>query len=64
MREAAEAAAQLIEPGMRVGLGTGRTVARLLPALAARGLAGLRCVATSPETAAGRHRPRAHRRAV
>jgi ribose 5-phosphate isomerase A len=52
MREAAEAAAQLIEPGMRVGLGTGRTVARLLPALAGRGLAGLRCVATSPETEA------------
>ena len=50
MREAAVAAAQLIEPGMRVGLGTGRTVARLLPALAERGLAGLRCVATSPET--------------
>jgi ribose 5-phosphate isomerase A len=50
MREAAEAAAQLIEPGMRVGLGTGRTVARLLPALAERGLSGLRCVATSPET--------------
>ena len=51
MREAAEAAAQLIEPGMRVGLGTGRTVARLLPALAQRGLSGLQCVATSPETA-------------
>jgi ribose 5-phosphate isomerase A len=51
MREAAEAAAQLVGPGMRVGLGTGRTVARLLPALAARGLDGLRCVATSPETA-------------
>ncbi len=50
MRAAAQAAAQLIEPGMRVGLGTGRTVARLLPALAERGLAGLRCVATSPET--------------
>ena len=50
MREAAEAAARLVEPGMRVGLGTGRTVARLLPALAARGLTGLRCVATSPET--------------
>jgi ribose 5-phosphate isomerase A len=51
MREAAEAAAELVGPGMRVGLGTGRTVARLLPALAARGLDGLRCVATSPETA-------------
>jgi ribose 5-phosphate isomerase A len=50
MRAAAEAAAQLVEPGMRVGLGTGRTVARLLPALADRGLTGLRCVATSPET--------------
>jgi ribose 5-phosphate isomerase A len=50
MRAAAEAAAQLVEPGMRVGLGTGRTVARLLPALAARKLDGLRCVATSPET--------------
>jgi ribose 5-phosphate isomerase A len=50
MREAAEAAARLIEPGMRVGLGTGRTVARLLPALAERRLEGLRCVATSPET--------------
>jgi ribose 5-phosphate isomerase A len=50
MREAAEAAARLVEPGMRVGLGTGRTVAWLLPALAERRLAGLRCVATSPET--------------
>ncbi len=50
MRAAAEAAALLIEPGMRVGLGTGRTVARLLPALAGRELTGLRCVATSPET--------------
>src|SRR3954453_8459502 len=34
---------------MRVGLGTGSTVAPLLPALAARGLT-LRCVATSPAT--------------
>jgi ribose 5-phosphate isomerase A len=51
MRQAAEAAAALIEPGMRVGLGTGRTVAQLLPALAARSLAGIRCVATSPDTA-------------
>jgi ribose 5-phosphate isomerase A len=46
---AARAAAQLVEDGMRVGLGTGSTVAYLLPALAARGL-DLRCVATSPET--------------
>jgi ribose 5-phosphate isomerase A len=50
MREAAQAAAHLVEPGMRVGLGTGRTVARLLPALAERRLEGLRCVATSAET--------------
>ena len=43
---AAEAAAELVEDGMTVGLGTGSTVAHLLPALAARGL-DLRCVATS-----------------
>jgi ribose 5-phosphate isomerase A len=35
---------------MRVGLGTGTTVAELLPALAERGLRELRCVATSPAT--------------
>jgi ribose 5-phosphate isomerase A len=50
MREAAESAAALVKPGMRVGLGTGRTVAWLLRALAAHKLKGLRCVATSPET--------------
>jgi ribose 5-phosphate isomerase A len=50
-RIAAEAAAALVEDGMRVGLGTGSTVAHLLPALARRGL-GLRCVATSPATEA------------
>jgi ribose 5-phosphate isomerase A len=49
-RAAAEAAASMIEDGMRVGLGTGSTVAFLLPALAERGLRGLRCVATSPAT--------------
>jgi ribose 5-phosphate isomerase A len=49
-REAAEAAAALIEPGMRVGLGTGSTVGFLLPALAARRLERIRCVATSPRT--------------
>ena len=47
---AAEAAAGLVEDGMRVGLGTGSTVAFLLPALAARGLRDLRCVATSVAT--------------
>jgi len=49
-RLAAEAAAALIEDGMAVGLGTGSTVAFLLPALAERGLARIRCVATSVAT--------------
>jgi ribose 5-phosphate isomerase A len=49
-RAAAEAAVLMVEDGMRVGLGTGSTVAYLLPALAAGGLRGLRCVATSPAT--------------
>jgi ribose 5-phosphate isomerase A len=49
-RVAAEAAARLVEEGMAVGLGTGSTVAFLLPALAERGLEGLRCVATSVAT--------------
>jgi len=49
-RLAAEAAASLVEEGMVVGLGTGSTVAFLLPALAAREL-DLRCVATSVATA-------------
>ncbi len=47
---AAEAAAALLEEGMAVGLGTGSTVAHLLPAIAARGLIGIRCVATSVAT--------------
>jgi ribose 5-phosphate isomerase A len=47
---AAEAAAELVTDGMRVGLGTGSTVAHLLPAIAARGLKDLRCVATSVAT--------------
>lgn len=46
---AAEAAAQFVENGMTVGLGTGTTVAYLLPALARRRLS-VRCVATSPRT--------------
>jgi ribose 5-phosphate isomerase A len=47
---AAEAAAVLVRGGMRVGLGTGSTVAWLLPALAARMLRATVYVATSPET--------------
>ena len=47
---AAEAAADLIEDGMTIGLGTGSTVAHLLPAIARRGLEGIRCVATSVAT--------------
>lgn len=49
-RLAAEAAAELVESGMTVGLGTGSTVAHLLPALERRGLTDLRCVATSVAT--------------
>jgi len=45
-RAVAAAAAELVPDGARVGLGTGSTVAELLPALAARRL-DIRCVATS-----------------
>jgi ribose 5-phosphate isomerase A len=48
-RVAAAAAAALVEGGMRVGLGTGTTVAELVPALGRRSLA-ITCVATSPAT--------------
>jgi ribose 5-phosphate isomerase A len=48
-RLAAEAAAELVEDGMTVGLGTGSTATYFLEALAARQLS-LRCVATSPAT--------------
>ena len=54
-RAAALVAAGLVEDHMRVGLGTGSTVAHLLPALAERGLA-IRCVATSPATQAAARR--------
>jgi ribose 5-phosphate isomerase A len=50
-RIAAEAAAELVQSGMTVGLGTGSTVAHLLPALARRELTDIRCVATSVATA-------------
>jgi ribose 5-phosphate isomerase A len=46
---AAEAAADLVEHHMTVGLGTGTTVAFLLPALARRSL-DILCAATSPRT--------------
>ena len=49
-RLAAEAAAELVESGMAIGLGTGSTVAHLLPAIAARGLVEIRFVATSVAT--------------
>ncbi len=53
-RAAAYAAAADVRAGMRVGLGTGSTVAYLLDALgerhAAGELAGVRCAATSPAT--------------
>jgi ribose 5-phosphate isomerase A len=47
-RAVADAAAALVGPRMRVGLGTGTTAAQLIEALAERRLAGLECVATSP----------------
>lgn len=50
-RLVAEAAAAFVDSGMRVGLGTGSTVGYFLPALAARGLSDLVCVATSVRTA-------------
>jgi ribose 5-phosphate isomerase A len=48
-QRAAEAAAELVEDGMTLGLGTGTTVSFLLPALARRSL-NVRCVSTSPRT--------------
>jgi ribose 5-phosphate isomerase A len=48
-RAAAEASAELVRDGDKVGLGTGSTVAPMLPALAARKL-NIRCVATSVAT--------------
>jgi ribose 5-phosphate isomerase A len=48
-RLAAEAAAELVDDGMTVGLGTGTTVGFLLPALARRRLS-IRCVSTSLQT--------------
>jgi ribose 5-phosphate isomerase A len=50
-RLAGEAAAQRVQAGMVVGLGTGSTAAWFVRALAARGLDGLRCVPTSEATA-------------
>ena len=52
---AAVAAADLVEDGMLVGLGTGSTVAHFLTALARRRLS-IRCVATSPRTEAAARR--------
>lgn len=46
---AAESAAELVKDGMRIGLGTGSTVAYLLPILARRRM-HITCVATSPHT--------------
>jgi ribose 5-phosphate isomerase A len=50
-RRAGEAAAERVEAGMVVGLGTGSTAAWFVKALAARGLKDLRCVPTSEKTA-------------
>jgi ribose 5-phosphate isomerase A len=48
-RAAAETAAAMVEGGMLVGLGTGSTVAELVPVLGARRL-DIVCAATSPAT--------------
>ncbi len=50
-KNAGEAAAERVEAGMVVGLGTGSTAAWFVKALATRGLSGLRCVPTSEKTA-------------
>lgn len=50
-RAAGEAAAALVEPGMRLGLGTGSTVGFLLEAIAARGLEDVVGIPTSEATA-------------
>jgi ribose 5-phosphate isomerase A len=50
-RLAGEAAAELVESGMVVGLGTGSTAAWFVRALAARKLTGIRGVPTSETTA-------------
>ncbi|NUN67573.1 ribose-5-phosphate isomerase RpiA [Pseudanabaena biceps] len=50
-QRAGEAAAQRVEAGMVVGLGTGSTAAWFVRALAARKLPDLRCVPTSEKTA-------------
>ena len=50
-RRAGEAAAERVEAGMVVGLGTGSTAAWFVKALAARKLDSLRCVPTSEATA-------------
>ncbi|MGF1651677.1 MAG: ribose-5-phosphate isomerase RpiA [Hyphomicrobiaceae bacterium] len=51
-RRAAEAAIELVEPGMKIGLGTGSTASAFVAALGARVAAGLDviCVPTSEET--------------
>lgn len=50
-QRAGEAAAERVEGGMVVGLGTGSTAAWFVRALAARKLPDLRCVPTSEKTA-------------
>ena len=50
-RIAGEAAALIVESGMTVGLGTGSTAVWFVKALGARGLSGIKCVATSTATA-------------
>ena len=60
-RIAAEAAAALVEDGMRVGLGTGSTVAHLASGSRAAARSQLRCVATIPGDRARRRASSASR---
>lgn len=50
-KNAGSAAAQYVEAGMKVGLGTGSTAAWFVKALAERSLPDLKCVPTSERTA-------------
>jgi len=63
-RAAAQAAAALVEPGMRVGLGTGRTASLFLDALAARVADGLTLTAVVPTSRATEAAARAARLGV
>ena len=55
-RAATSVAAEMVKDGMRLGLGSGSTVAQLLEVLSQRELSGVICAATSPATSGPRTR--------